>query len=96
MAGDKYGLTRFLQAAAEFCAHVNLELLKGKNFVRTGFYPNIVYEEMIVKYISSKFSKIESKTQMAIAKRRLQKIEMNTKRRANSDDILNDYTIQLT
>lgn len=96
LAGDKYGLKRFLQAAAEFCAHVDLELLNGKNILRTGFYPNIVYEEMIVKYISSKFSKIEFKTQLAIAKRRLQKIEINTKRRANSDDILNDYTIQLT
>lgn len=47
LAGDKYGLTRFLLAAVEFCAHIDFELLNGKTFVRTGCYPNIIYEEMI-------------------------------------------------
>lgn len=31
LAGEKYGLTSFLEAAVEFCAHVDFELLKLKN-----------------------------------------------------------------
>lgn len=53
LAGDKYGLTRFVQAAVEFWAHINFELLNGNTFVRTGFYPNIVHEGMIDKFLQN-------------------------------------------
>lgn len=96
LAGEKYGLTKFLEAAVEFCAHVDFELLNGNTFARSGSYSRGVYKKLIDKNIFLKFSKIEFKTQFAIAKRRVQQLEMNWKKRECSDELQNDYTIQLS
>lgn len=96
LAGEKYGLTKFLEAAVEFCAHVDFELLNGNTFARSGSYSRGVYKKLIDKNIFLKFSKIELKTQFAIAKRRVQQLEMNWKKRECSDELQNDYTIQLS
>lgn len=80
----------------EFCAHVDFELLNGKTFQRSGRYPQYFYKESIDKNIFWKFSKIELKTQFAIAKRRVQQLEMNMKKRNNSDEEQADYTIGLS
>lgn len=92
LAGDKYGLTTFLEAAVKFCAHVDFDLLNGKTFTSS-------YERMFLhkieqedKDISSKFSKLELKTQYAISKKRLQRME---RCRRNSDPV-EYYTIALS
>lgn len=94
LAGDKYGLTTFLEAAVKFCAHVDFDLLNGKTF--TSCYKRIRMSlhkiEQEDKDISSKFSKLELKTQYAISKKRLQRME---RCRRNSDPV-EDYTIALS
>lgn len=92
LAGDKYGLTTFLEAAVKFCAHVDFDLLNGKTF--TSCYERMFLHkiEQEDKDISSKFSKLELKTQYAISKKRLQRME---RCRRNSDPV-EDYTIALS
>ncbi|XP_052696817.1 uncharacterized protein LOC128175322 [Crassostrea angulata] len=78
LAGDKYGLTRFLEAAVEFCANIDYQLLSGKsNSVDPPFAMNISNrsEATIAKPISWKFSEIELKTRFAIAEKRLSLLE---------------------
>lgn len=81
LVGEKYGLTRFLEAVVEFCARIDFDVLNGKQF---SYYP-----ETQDKYISLKFSKIGIKTKYAISKKRLQRLEMyyRSNLRTSGDDV---------
>lgn len=96
LAGEKYGLTSFLEAAIEFGAHVDFELLNGTMTIpkRVSYNKN-VYDKTVDNSISLKFSKIDLKTRYKIAKKRLQKIEMDRKRGKNNDEVEEDYRIVL-
>lgn len=96
LAGEKYGLTSFLEAAIEFNAHVDFELLNGTMTIpkRVSYNKN-VYDKTVDNSISLKFSKIDLKTRYKIAKKRLQKIEMDRKRGKNNDEVEEDYRIVL-
>lgn len=87
LAGEKYGLTRFLEAAVEFCANIDFDLLNGKSFDSDSSD-----EEKEDKDISSKFSMIGLKTQYSISKKRLQRME-RCKRKSCK---VKDYTIALS
>lgn len=91
LVGEKYGLTRFLEAAVEFCACIDFDLLNGNTFSRP--IPWGAYTETEDKDISLKFSKIGLKTQYAISRKRLQRIEMH---RRYPNTLENDYTIPLS
>lgn len=99
LAGDKYDLTRFLNAAVEFCAHLDFHLLNGK-IISENTYSRVNWkqfqETVHDKDILRKFSKIEMKTQLAIAKKRVQKLEMNVKKRNHSKPEMSDYSISLS
>lgn len=95
LAGEKYGLTSFLEAAMEFSAHVNFELLNGKMTIKSRAYFTNVYDTTIDNSIFLKFLKIDLETRYKIAKKRLQKIEMDRKRRENRDEVEEDYRIIL-
>lgn len=80
LAGEKYSLTRFLEAAVEFCANIDYQLLSGKsksNSVDPPFAMNISNrsEATTAEPISWKFSEIELKTRFAIAEKRLSQLE---------------------
>lgn len=82
LAGEKYGLTRVLEAAVDLCAQIDYQLLSGKskpNFIALvvpcGMNDRSEPTEDIP--ISWKFSKIELKTQFAIAEKRLLQLEKN-------------------
>lgn len=92
LVGEKYGLTRFLETAMEFCACIDFDLLNGKTFSRSVPWPPTFIEKED-KDISSKFSKIGLKTQYAISKKRLQRMEMD---RRDSETLGDDYTIALS
>lgn len=87
LAGEKYGLTRFLEAAVEFCANIDFDLLNGKSFDSDSSD-----EEKEDKDISSKFSMIGLKTQYSISKKRLQRMEMCKRKSCK----VKDYTIALS
>lgn len=89
LAGEKYGLTRFLEAAVEFCANIDFDLLNGKSF---DYYSDSSDEEKEDKDISSKFSMIGLKTQYSISKKRLQRMEMCKRKSCK----VKDYTIALS
>lgn len=89
LVGEKYGLTRFLQAVVEFCARIDFDLLNGKKFSKS--WANYTEEED--KNITLKFSKIGLKTQYAISRKRLQRIEMH---RRCPNTLEKDYTIPLS
>lgn len=97
LAGEKYSLTRFLEAAVEFCAHIDYQLLSGKskpNFLFSLCDINDTSEPTEEEPISWKFSKIELKTQFAIAEKRLLQLEKDKsfgKSRKGSD-----YSIPLS
>lgn len=92
LAGEKYGLTRVLEAAVEFCANIDFDLLNGKSY-KSGFvYLDSSDEESEDKDISSKFSMIGLKTQYSISKKRLQRME-RCKRKSCK---MKDYTIALS
>lgn len=99
LAGDKYDLTRFLNAAVEFCAHLDFHLLNVK-IISENTYSRVNWkqfqETVHDKDILRKFSKIEMKTQLAIAKKRVQKLEMNVKKRNHSKPEMSDYSISLS
>lgn len=96
LAGEKYGLTSFLEAAIEFGAHVDFELLNGTMTIpKRVNYNKFVYDKTVDNSISLKFSKIDLKTRYKIAKKRLQKIEMDRKRGKNNDEVEEDYRIVL-
>lgn len=99
LAGDKYDLTRFLNAAVEFCAHLDFHLLNGK-IISENTYSRVNWkqfqETVHDKDILRKFSKIEMKTQLAIANKRVQKLEMNVKKRKHSKPEMSDYSISLS
>nr|XP_011412466.2 kelch-like protein 7 isoform X1 [Crassostrea gigas] len=59
LAGEKYGLTSFLEAAIEFSAHVYFELLNGKMTIKSRVYCKNVYDETIDNSIFLKFLKID-------------------------------------
>lgn len=88
LAGEKYELTRFIATAVEFCAKVDFDVLNGKTFTCTYAVGNDD------KDISSKFSKIGLKTQFAISKKRLQRIEIVC--RKYSSLVADDYKIALS
>lgn len=97
LAGDKYGLTRFLETAVEFCAKVDSDLLKGETFHRSFYLLNAhCFDKKEDKQISLKFSKIEMKTQYAILMKRVQHLEMNRRKLKNSLMAENDYEIPLS
>lgn len=82
LAGEKYGLTRVLEAAVDFSAQIDYQLLSGKskpNFIAPvdPCVMNDRTEPTEDKPISWKFSKIELKTQFAIAEKRLLQLEKN-------------------
>lgn len=91
LVGEKYDLARFLEVAVEFCARIDFDLLNGKLFLEVPF--SFDFEVKNDKDISSKFSKIGLKTQYAISKKRLQRMEMY---RRNPDTLGKDYTIALS
>lgn len=92
LVGEKYDLARFLEAAVEFCARIDFDLLNGKMFNSSVLYSSgfRVDED---KDIYSKFSNIGLNTQYAISKKRLQRMEMN---RRKSGTLGDDYTIALS
>lgn len=90
LVGEKYGLTRFLKAAVELCARIDFDLLNGKRFSK----PWGNYTEEEDKNITLKFSKIGIKTQYAISKKRLQRMEIYNRR--NPDQYGKDVTIPLS
>lgn len=99
LAGEKYGLTRFLEAAVEFCSKVDFDLLKGKTFHRSFYVPVLNgpgFDKREDKQISLKFSKIEMKTKYAILMKRVQHLEMNRRKLKNSLTVENDYEIPLS
>lgn len=99
LAGEKYDLTRFLNAAVEFCARLDFHLLNGKIISENSYSRAICmqFQETVQdKDILLKFSKIEMKTQLAIAKKRVQKLEMNVMRRKHSKPEISDYSIPLS
>lgn len=78
LAGEKYELTRFLKAAVDFCAQIDYQLLSGKskpNFLAVSSDMDYRFGPTEDKLISWKFSKIELKTQFAIAEKRLLQLE---------------------
>lgn len=81
LAGEKYGFTRFIEAAVELCARIDFDVLNGKKFN--------CYLETQDKNISLKFSKIGIKTQYAISKKRLQRLEKyyRSNPRTSGDDV---------
>lgn len=76
LAGEKYSLTRFLEAAVEFCANIDYKRLSGKSEPED-FDMSFIDEPTEDNPISWKFSNIELKTQFAIAEKRLLKLETN-------------------
>lgn len=106
LAGEKYDLTRFLETAVEFCAHINFHVLNGKTIEQKyryianstfGYNRNVYFEETLLdQNISLKFSKVELKTQFAIAKKRVQLLEMNTMKRKHSKPEVSDHDIQIS
>lgn len=86
LAGEKYGFTRFIEAAVELCARIDFDLLNGKKFH--------YYLETQDKDISLKFSKIGINTKYAISKKRLERIEKYY--RKNPDTSGNDVAIRLS
>lgn len=90
LAGERYGLTRFLEAAVEFCANIDYQLLSGKSEPLCAVMPctSEPTEDIPISSISLKFSNIEFKTQFAIAEKRLFQLETITYR--------SDYRIPLS
>lgn len=86
LEGEKHGLTRFLEAAVEFCAYIDFDLLNGKKIYALHYHNEN-------KEISLKFSKIQLNTRYAILKARVHHLEMY-KKFPNSVD--KDYTIALS
>lgn len=105
LAGEKYDLTRFLETAVEFCSHINFHLLNGKSIQEKNvsilkygnvYQNHLTLEEIILdQNIFWKFSKIELKTQFAIAKKRVQLLEMNTMKRKRSLPEEHDNSIRI-
>lgn len=91
LVGEKYGLTRFLEAVVEFCARIDFDLLNGKQFFQSYHYNFSGTQD---KNLSLKFSKISIKTQYAISKKRLQRLEMYY--RSNPSVSGDDVTIPLS
>lgn len=81
LAGEKYGLTRFLDAAVEFCAKIDYQRLSGKSnntFIAIPSWAMTCTSETTEDNpISWKFSNIGLKTQFAIAEKRLSLFETN-------------------
>lgn len=106
LAGEKYDLTRFIDIGVEFCARINFNHLNGttieKRYTYSKNYRNenvrhVNLEETLRdKNMSLKFSKIDLKTQFAIAKKRLKLLEMNTMKRKHSKTEISDHSIQIS
>nr|XP_034324313.1 BTB and MATH domain-containing protein 47-like isoform X4 [Crassostrea gigas] len=92
LAGEKYGLTRFLEAAVEFCAKIDFDFLTGKKFLKQ--LKSFKMTEDLRIY--SKFSNIDMKTRYAIAMKRVQHLEMNRRKLENSQTVEDDYKIPLS
>lgn len=90
LVGEKYGFTRFLEAAVELCARIDFDLLNGKKFSKS--WGNFLQEED--KNITLKFSKIGIQTRYAVSKKRLLCLEMYY--RSNPDPSGKDVTIPLS
>nr|XP_034315577.1 kelch-like protein 40 [Crassostrea gigas] len=103
LAGEKYDLTMFLETAVAFCARINFHVLNGKSIEQInianslGIKRNKYFEEKLLNpNISLKFSKVGLKTQFAIAKKRVQLLEMNTMKRKHSQSEVHDHNIQIS
>lgn len=104
LAGEKYDLTMFLETAVAFCARIKFHVLNGKSIEQIniansslGVKRKKYFEEKLLNpNISLKFSKIGLKTQFAIAKKRVQLLEMNTMERKHSQSEVYDHNIQIS
>lgn len=106
LAGEKYDLTRFIETAVEFCARISFNHLNGttieEKYTSSKNYRNVhvhhvnLEETLQDQNISLKFSEIDLKTQFAIAKKRLQLLEMNTMKRKHSKTEVSDHSIQIS
>lgn len=90
LVGEKYGFTRFLETAVELCSRIDFDLLNGKKFYKSWG----IYTEEEDKNITLKFSKIGIKTQYAISKKRLQRMEIYNRRNPSTSG--DDVTIPLS
>lgn len=94
LAGEKYGLTRVLETAVEFCAKIYFDFLTGKQFqINYRAFQSFILTENTSIY--SKFSNIDIKTRYAIALKRVQHLEMNRRKLENSHPVENDYKLIL-
>lgn len=94
LAGEKYGLTRVLETAVEFCAKIDFDFLTGKQFqLSYSVFQRFTFTENTSIY--SKFSNIDIKTRYAIALKRVQHLEMNRRKLENSHPVENDYKLIL-
>lgn len=94
LAGEKYGLTRVLETAVEFCAKIDFDFLTGKQFqINYRAFQSFIFTENTSIY--SKFSNIDIKTRYAIALKRVQHLEMNRRKLENSHPVENDYKLIL-
>lgn len=76
----------------EFCAKVDFDLLTGKTFKKNNYG---CFDKTEHGSISLKFSKIEMKTQNAIAIKRVQHLEMNRRRKNHKLSEEGDHRILL-
>lgn len=102
LAGEKYDLTRFIEIAVEFCARISFNHLNGttieEKVLKTSSKVRHVNLEETLRdqNMSLKFSKIDLKTQFAIAKKRLKLLEMNTMKRKHLKTEVSDHSIQIS
>ncbi|XP_062602956.1 uncharacterized protein LOC134264706 [Saccostrea cucullata] len=87
LAAEKYDLQNFLDTAVKFCAHVNFDLLNGRQFERRPVYKGFNYTERVNKTISLQCLKIDPKTRLAIAENRLKTLEMRNRKYTNKDPL---------
>lgn len=100
LAGEKYDLTRFIETAVEFCARISFNHLNGTTIEEKYTSSKVRHvnleETLRDQNMSLKFSKIDLKTQFAIAKKRLKLLEMNTMKRKHSKPEIFDHSIQIS
>lgn len=93
LAAEKFDLTSFLETAANYSARVDYELLLGNTFEKKLHEHELsrrktyTLETSENKDISSKFSKINIKTRLLIAEKRLLLLEMNRRKRDNGINV---------
>ncbi|XP_061166618.1 uncharacterized protein LOC133175512 [Saccostrea echinata] len=97
LAAEKYDLTTLLDTAVKFCSRVDFDHLQGKTIERKyRGSSKWVYDVQETEHISSKFSKINIKTQLAISVKRLQVLEMNKRKSKKNEETEEDYVLMLS